>query len=37
MDGMRIVSNHLHDINELKILFESKFEMKDLSDAKKII
>lgn len=37
IDGMRIVTNHLHDINELKILFESKFEIEDLCDAKKII
>lgn len=35
MDDMLIVSNHLYDVNELKIMLEKKFDMKDLDVPKK--
>lgn len=32
-----IASNHLNDVNELKIMLGKEFDMKDLGDAKKIL
>lgn len=37
MDDMLIVANHLYDVNELKIMLEKKFDMKDLDVPKKIL
>ncbi|RDX85530.1 hypothetical protein CR513_33271, partial [Mucuna pruriens] len=37
LDDMLIVTNHLCDINELKIFFGKEFDMKDLGDTKKIL
>lgn len=34
---MLIVTNHLHDINKLKIKFGKEFDMKDLDYTKNII
>lgn len=36
-DDMLIHDNHLHDVNELKIMFEKEFDIKDLGVAEKII
>ncbi|CAJ2663689.1 unnamed protein product [Trifolium pratense] len=37
VDDMLIAANHLHDVNELKILLGKEFDMKDLGAAKRIL
>jgi len=37
VDDMLIVDNHLCDVNELKSLLNTEFDMKDLGPAKKIL
>lgn len=37
VDDILIASNHLHDVNKLKIMLGKEFDMKDLCAAKKIL
>lgn len=37
VDNILIAANHLHDINELKIVLGNEFDMKDLGITKKIL
>jgi ATP-binding cassette subfamily B (MDR/TAP) protein 1 len=37
VDDMLIAANHLHDVNELKILLGKGFDLKDFGVAKRIL